>query len=141
MPDTVTTREICRLSNLIRRRLNASATGGFLNGAEGKILHYILFSNQDPIYQKKIEEAFGWRASTTSQLLAKMEKDGLICRVADETDKRLKRICATEKGETFRGKVMMDATEIERALTAGLTPKQLQQFNRLLSRMIENLET
>ena len=87
---------IGKLSNQIRRKLEAFSCRSDFSGAQGKVLHFLLAQPHD-VFQKDVEQVYGMRASTATELLKQMEKNGLIFREPAEHDNRLKRIVLTEK--------------------------------------------
>ena len=87
---------IGKLSNRIRRRITEMASDLPYTGAQGKVLHYLL-AQKENVYQKDIEENFSLRPSSATEVLKKMEDAGLLYRVPEEKDARLKRIILTEK--------------------------------------------
>ncbi|MCC8064490.1 MAG: MarR family winged helix-turn-helix transcriptional regulator [Clostridiales bacterium] len=129
---------ISRLANEIRHRLDAYSARSGLSGAQGRALHFIL-AQEEPVYQKDIEEEFGLRPSTVTELLKKMEQNGLIYRKTEEKDSRLKRIVVTEAALAHQRQVFADLKELEDTLTKGLSPGQLMLFLETMERMSENL--
>ena len=90
---------ISQLSNMQRRLIDRLAKDKDYSGTEGKLIHY-LFENRDKtVYQKNIESVFGLRASTATQIIASLEKSGLVKRVPSSTDGRYKEIVLTKKAE------------------------------------------
>lgn len=72
-------------------------------------------------------------------MLERMERDGLILRIADRSDRRRKLIClnqcAEELGETG---VECSARVCARAVQ-GLSPEEIDALRELLKRILENL--
>lgn len=129
---------IGKLSNKIRRRIDAFASKGEFSGAQGRVLHFILAQNDD-IFQKDIEEEYGLRPPTATELLKKMEQNGLIRREVTSYDGRLKRIIASEKALKYKETVVHDLAGLEAELTHGLTPEELETFFRVVEKMTDNL--
>lgn len=129
---------IGKLSNKIRRRIDAFASKGEFSGAQGRVLHFILAQNDD-IFQKDIEEEYGLRPPTATELLKKMEQNGLIRREVTSYDGRLKRIIASEKALKYKETVVHDLAGLEAELTYGLTPEELETFFRVVVKMTDNL--
>jgi DNA-binding MarR family transcriptional regulator len=48
-----------------------------------------------------LAEKFGVRPSTVSQMADRLEKAGLICRVSNSQDARMRFVCLTEKGKSL----------------------------------------
>jgi DNA-binding MarR family transcriptional regulator len=78
--------------------------------------------------------------SSMAQLLNRMERDGLIERVADPADKRSRVISLTDRAfrRMHKGKAIMDAT-VKIALQ-GLSPTDIERLNELMRRINDNLE-
>lgn len=131
-------RSINRISNKLRRRLDALSSRGAFSGAQGKTLHFLLAQPGD-VFQKDVEEEYGIRSSTATELLKQMEKNGLITRQPVPYDNRLKKIILTPKALAYREQVVRDVTEIEDTLTKGIDPNQLETFFSVLEQMMDNL--
>lgn len=93
-----------------------------------------------PQAQADIADSLGVAGSTLTRRLEQMEADGLITRAADDSDKRRIIVALSERGEALRaGQHERTGAEIDR-LTAGITPADLKAFDRVLSRIRENLK-
>ncbi len=133
-------KDISRLSNMQRRSIDRLAKGKSYSGTEGKIIHY-LFENRDKtVYQKNIESVFGLRASTATQVIASLEKAGLIRRVTSAADGRYKEIVLTEKANEYREDVFRDMDALEERIVRGISPEQLDAWRLVTEIMIRNLE-
>lgn len=133
-------RSIGKLANKIRRRIDAFSSKGTFSGAQGRVLHFILAQRED-VFQKDVEEEYGLRPPTATELLKKMEKSGLIYREATAYDARLKRIIASEKAMQYKDQVLGDLTALEQELTRGVTPEELEVFFRVTEKMLKNLSS
>lgn len=76
---------------------------------------------------------------TVSVTLQKMERDGYITRVPDETDMRQMRVALTEKGIAVDRANMLKAQEIEYLAFEGISPEESQKLTRLLLQVRDNL--
>lgn len=131
-------RYISKLSNKIRRKLDAFSFKENFSGAQGRILHFIL-AQSDDIFQKDIEEEYSLRPSTATELLKQMEKNGLITREITSYDGRLKKIIATEKALGYKEQVLNDIMGLEENLTKGISHEKLDVFFEVVEKMLENL--
>lgn len=129
---------ISKLSNKIRRKIDAFASKSELSGAQGRVLHFILAQDGE-LFQKDIEEEFGLRPPTATELLKKMEKNGLIRREAASYDARLKTILVTQKAMQYRSQVIHDLAALEEELTKGITSEELDTFFQVMDKMLGNL--
>lgn len=88
--------DISKLSNKIRRKMDAFSTKESFSGSQGRVLHFLLAQTED-VFQKDIEEEYSLRPPTATALLKKMEENGLIFRESLPNDGRMKKIVVTEK--------------------------------------------
>lgn len=128
-----------KLSNKIKRYTATWSVHGNYTGTQQKALHFILVRTDCEIFQKDIEEEFGLRSSSATNLLKSMEQNGLIERVSVDYDGRLKRIVPTEKALQYKGKVNEDLRQFELKLLNGVSDDDLEVFNRVIKIMIKNL--
>ena len=132
-------RYIGKLSNQIRRRLDSFSAKSGVSGSQGRVLHFVLAQTED-VFQRDIEREFNMRPPSATELLKVMEKNGLIRRESTAEDARLKKIIVTEKAAALVGQVFPDLEELERDLTKGIPPEQLEVFFQVVGRMSENLK-
>ncbi len=69
------------------------------NGTQGRILYILWDKNEVPI--KTISKESGLAITSLTTILENMEKDGLIIRAKDETDKRQTMISLTKKARNL----------------------------------------
>ena len=132
---------INQISNRLRRRSRAVQEAIGISGAKGNILNYILVESEThSVYQKEIEQEFGLRPSTATEVLKNLEKDGLICRVPEEQDGRYKKIIFTEKAEAIRETLKNEIEGSENLLLEGISEEEKQEFLRIAQKMLENLD-
>ncbi len=133
-----TARAVGKLSNKLRRQLDMLSSRKEFSGSQGRTLHFLLAQTED-IFQKDIEEEYGIRPSTASQLLKQMEKNGLIVRESVSYDNRLKKIVLTEKALKYKGQVVDDLTRLEETLVQGISQEELNMFFHVIRKMTDNL--
>lgn len=133
-----TARYIGKLSNKIRRKIDTFTSKEEFSGSQGKVLHFLLAQTSD-VFQKDIEEEYGLRPSTATELLKKMEKNGLIYREVTSYDARLKKIIVSEKALKYKEQVIHDLSGLEDELTKGISTQDLNVFFDVLEKMLENL--
>ena len=98
-----------------------------------------MLAQREDVFQKDIEEEFGIRPSTATELLKQMEKNGLITREAASHDNRLKKIVLTEKALQYRQQVIDDLTALDERLIKDISKKDLQVFVKVVEKMMDNL--
>lgn len=131
-------RYIGRLSNILRRKIDAFSSKESFSGSEGKVLHFLLAQTND-VFQKDVEEEYCLRPSTATELLKKMERSGLIRREAMPNDARMKRIIVSEKALQYKDIVIADITNLEDELTEGISANDLDVFFKVMEKMIDNI--
>ncbi|NBH70480.1 MarR family transcriptional regulator [Clostridiaceae bacterium] len=129
---------INNLSNKLRRRIDAFPSRAIFSGSQGRVLHFVLAQNHD-VFQKDVEEEFSLRPPTATQLLKKMEKDGLIRREVMAEDGRMKRILVSEDARQYQNVVVADLTGLEKELTRGISREDMEVFFRVMEKMTENV--
>ncbi|MCI8919836.1 MAG: MarR family transcriptional regulator [Eubacterium sp.] len=122
----------------MRRKIDAFSSRKNFSGSQGRVLHFLL-AQQGDIFQKDIEEEYSIRPPTATELLKKMEKNGLIHREAMADDARLKRIILDEKALQYKDVVLADITNLEEELTAGIAEEDLDVFFRVIEKMMANI--
>lgn len=132
---------INKISDRLRRRSVALQEKLGMSGAQGNILNYILVDGRKrPVYQKDIEKEFGLRPSTATEALKNLEAKGLICRISEKQDGRLKRIELTSKAEEIRHLITSEIAESENLLLKGITEEERRIFIEIGKKMLKNLD-
>lgn len=108
------------------------------SGSQGRTLHFLLAQTED-VFQKDIEEEYGIRPSTATELLKQMEKNGLIIREAVSYDNRLKKIVLTNKALLYKDQVIQDLSMLEETLLKGISEEELKVFIKVIEKMTDNL--
>lgn len=105
---------------------------------QGMILGFIVES-EDDVFQKDIEQTLTLRRSTVSGVLSSMEDAGLIVRERVESDARLRKITATEKGRKRHSLIKSELTAIEYQITSGLSDEEITAFLHTAEKIKRNL--
>lgn len=96
--------------------------------------------NNESLCQKDIEQFVTCNKSTLSSVLDTMEKNGLIMRIEDKYDSRKKIISLTDKSNDIAKVLEKDCGYMDDLLTSGLSQDELEIFNSVIDKMINNLE-
>lgn len=131
-------RYIGKLSNKLRRKIDAFSSRKAFSGSQGRVLHFLLAQSGD-VFQKDIEDEYSLRPPTATVLLKKMEQNGLIRRETAENDGRLKKIIINEKALQYKDVVMADILNLEEELTKDISKKDLEVFFRVIEKMLDNI--
>lgn len=95
-----------------------------------------LLKIKDGLSAKELACVLGIRVSSLNEMLAKMEKDGLISRKPSDADKRIILIYLTEAGCEVE---VDECKEVD--FLAGFSDEELEQLSIFLSRMLKNMES
>lgn len=132
---------INKISHRLRRRSQAVQKTVGISEAQGRILDYILVEGaRRLVYPKDIEKEFDLRSSTVTGALSALETEGLIARVPDERDGRLKKLVFTPKADGIRAALQGEIEETEKRMLRGISEEEKAVFLELAERMLKNLE-
>ena len=104
-----------------------------------KILGYIIDNYEKDIYQKDLEEVFNLSRATISDVLRRMENNGLITREQNPNDVRSKKINLSEGAyQIFEvGRKRMDY--IEKKAIRDIPSSSIDVFVSVIDKMISNI--
>jgi MarR family transcriptional regulator for hemolysin len=111
-----------------------------LGFATGQLPVLVSLKHRQALSQAELARIAEVEQPSMAQLLNRMERDGLVQRVADPADKRSRLISLTaDAGQRMpQAKAVMEAMT-EKAL-AGFTPEEVVQFTRLVLRLNDNID-
>ncbi len=127
------------LSVAIKRAVDARREGNCTN-THGWVIGYLLENRHRDIYQRDIEKQFSVRRSTMTEILKLMEKNGLIERVQDDKDARLKKITLTPLALEIDEKHKQDIREFEEYIKQGIPKEELDTFFAVINKISANVE-
>ena len=81
------------------------------------------------------------RPSSMSELLARMEEHGLICRVENENDKRATKVCLSDTGRESVEKIEAKFAAENAKLAECFTAEELAQFCALCDKLSAHVES
>lgn len=93
------------------------------------------------VCQKDVEKVVNLRPSSVSTLLSNLEKEGFLIRTVSEGDARTKYLELTEKGKEICIKDKLFMEGCDGAIQSALTEDEQRQFDRLLQKIIDTMET
>jgi DNA-binding MarR family transcriptional regulator len=94
----------------------------------------------DGLSQRELSARVGMMEPTTVIALRSMERAGLIRRVRGDDDRRKVRVFLTAKAKRLRNELLDVARTITAEAEAGLAPRELAAFRRIIARMTANLD-
>lgn len=129
------------LCHKLKKRMDANMRNLGLTGVQSRVMHYILIKYAaGPVFQRDVENAFGFNRSTATGILQLMEKNGLILRESAAGDARLKSLIPTEKAVLLEEQIGQCLHQAERCLTRNLSQAQLASFLETAACMSANLD-
>lgn len=108
------------------------------NGPQGRILYVLWQADGVPIVE--LSQKTGLAKNTLTAMLGRMEETGLIRREQSESDRRRAVISLTDKARKLEGKYNEVSQQMNALFYRGLTQEDAAQLDRLLDRVLANLE-
>jgi DNA-binding MarR family transcriptional regulator len=121
-------------ADILRSRLEQGLAGEGLSLAKYSLLR-ILVDAGKPLPLSEIANRQSCVRSNVTQLMDRLEADGLVRRVADPDDRRSIRAAITSEGEQREAAGRARIAEIQAAFTATLAPTDRPALERMLSAM------
>lgn len=78
--------------------------------------------------------------SSAARLLDRLERDGMVIRSPHESDRRVTLVRLTEMGDALIRKLIPYGDAFNNDLTEGIDQQELVIFEKVLSKMIENIQ-
>jgi MarR family transcriptional regulator, organic hydroperoxide resistance regulator len=94
----------------------------------------------DGLSQRELSARVGMMEPTTVIALRSMERSALIRRVRSENDRRKVEVWLTGKAKRLRNELLSVARTITDEAEAGINPRDLVSFRRVIERMTANLD-
>ncbi len=96
--------------------------------------------NGGKVTQKQIETFLDVSHPTVVGLIARLEKNGYISCYTDESDKRNKIVCQTQKAVEFSDEMHLSKLKGEEAMLEGLTQSEREDLRRYLETVYNNIK-
>jgi DNA-binding MarR family transcriptional regulator len=129
-----------QMHKMMEAKRHANEEGaGALTGMQRWALGYLEAHKGEDIYQKDIEAEFAISRATASNMLAVMERKGLIRRISVEHDARLKKLVLTSEACRMLEQANRDIEEMEERMQKGMSPEEVSELRELLNRVLTNL--
>ncbi len=94
---------------------------------------------KDGITQSQLRNKIGSKASTVSNMLRKLEADGIVYRKLDDRDHRISNVFLTEKGKELKIPIIRIWRNHEQAMFKGIHSEELILMKSVLQRIADNL--
>lgn len=123
------------VSHLINNYHNTLLEQYKITTKQAKVLSYLKRNQGEEILQKDIEEFFFLRSSTVTSVMQNLEKAGYIERYTNTTDKRMKRIIITDKGNEVFVNCSRIKDQLEQHVLDGWSQEEKEEFKKMLDRV------
>ncbi|GIH75808.1 hypothetical protein Plo01_22370 [Planobispora longispora] len=92
-----------------------------------------------PQSQNALARLIGIDVSTMTKMLQRLERSGFVSRSPCPTNRRISIVSTTPAGDALRPELDRVMTEVQRQLTRGLTPEQVETLSSLLAVVRDNV--
>ncbi|HKE71572.1 MAG TPA: MarR family transcriptional regulator [Nocardioidaceae bacterium] len=123
------------LAQALRRRIEE------LGVVPGQFAQLLALYEQDGLTQSELSRRVRIEQPTMAVTLKRMERDGLVERVPDPSDRRQALVLLTERARRLEGDLTDAAQAINAEAVDGLSAAEISAFMRTLDRLIGNLES
>ncbi len=134
--------QVRTLNNMIKRDVERSEVFqyGQSTGLHGWAIGWLYQNREHDVFQRDFEQQFSIRRSTASNILALMEKNGMIRRESVDYDARLKKLVLTERAIEFHRMILQDIEARDARLKKNISPGDLECFFKVIGQIKANLE-
>jgi DNA-binding MarR family transcriptional regulator len=101
----------------------------------------VLIESGEATSSAELARAMGVLPQSMTELIAPLDKRGLIARQPDPANNRILRAALTASGEQLLAKTIDIAIRLERELLEDLGVRDIQSFNRILTELTMRAET
>jgi DNA-binding MarR family transcriptional regulator len=125
----------------IRKMLDETLDEQGLTNGDWKVLMSLSWAEGNRRSAGELARRAELTSGTMTARLDHLEGEGLVRRVRDPNDRRSVLVELTAKGRKRTGQAMGVQGEKEKILTAALTPKEMEQLNALLRKVMISVES
>ena len=94
----------------------------------------------DGMTHSDLSEKMDVTPATVTNMVKRMERDGLVVRRRDDEDERVSRVYLTEEGKALRDEIIANIKEIENGTFAGFSEEEIVVLHDFLKRINHNLK-
>ena len=133
--------EIANVSHLMRRKGPSTLPSTQeLTPMQNWVIGYVRENEGKDVFQSDLERVFHVTGATATNVLKRMERDGLIVREPLSSDRRKKRIVLTDRAIHISDDVRERIASNEKLMKHGLTEKELAVFFGVIDKIKKNLQ-
>ena len=100
-------------------------------------LFYI--GNNEGITQRDLAQILDSNESSIVRLIDRMEKENIVKREKDPTDRRVTKLFLTEEGMKKRDEILPIGEKFSKDCIKGISDEELETFKEVLNKMVKNL--
>ncbi len=127
-----------QFNQLIKKKTCNDCTLKKISSTQMLIIEYLL--THGDVTQREIEGFLKTSRATVSDVIKTMEKNGIILKKACEIDSRKNIITLTDCSKNEINKFKEKFIEMQKSAVKDVTEEELSCFNKVLKKMIDNLE-
>ena len=127
------------LSTAITQEINRGTAELGLTGSQSFFLGYLVRHRDRTVYPRDLEREFDFSHPTVSGILQRLQTKGFVTFQPGETDRRCKQVLVTDKAVECHAAVMRQIAQTEARAVAGMQPEEIQELDRLLGMMMNNM--
>lgn len=124
-------------ARLLRRRFEAAGRGFGLTRAQWQVLAYL--AQSDGLRQGALADLLEVRPISLGRQLDRLERAGLVRRVAHQTDRRIRLLWLTPAAEPILAEMRRIGAAVREEALAGLSPSARESLTGLLGEVRANL--
>src|ERR687888_2050675 len=99
----------------------------------------VMLVKQNGLTQKEIADKLGLEGATLIPIIDKMEKEGLVVRRVDSSDRRNNRIYRTEKADVLWDRMVNCATKVREVSIKDIPEENISIMRNVLEKIWQNL--
>ena len=123
----------------VQRQLEAMGLEVPMTGARYTLLMTLYFSRQNLLAQNEISKELNVSRTNITNLIDGLERDGLVERLANPSDRRVSYARLTDAGHDLCMHLMTPMTSLMQSATRGFTPEERELLKGLLYRVQRNI--
>lgn len=133
--------EILRDIGVIARALDSISNIEFkeVDLTRGQYLYLVRICENPGIIQEKLAELIKVDRTTTARAITKLEKNGMIKKVQDQKNRKIRHLYPTSKGEAVYPLIIRENEYSNQVALQGITEEEAQQLKTLLEKVRANV--
>lgn len=133
--------EILRDIGMIARALDSISNIEFkeVDLTRGQYLYLVRICENPGIIQEKLAEMIKVDRTTTARAIKKLESNGMIERLEDKENKKIKKLYPTKKGAEIYAFIIRENNYSNAVALNGLSDEEAKQLEYLLNKVCKNV--